>query len=99
MDGLEDTGWAEDSREPISLGSRREGSLVNIRAEIGLRCPLPRMTDSEITVIGPATGAILTGTPGEGDLGWPTGGARPGCGGGPRFDNVTKVWRSVRSNG
>jgi hypothetical protein len=44
------------------LGRRREGSLATIGAGIGLRYPLPGITDSGIIDIGPATGATFTGT-------------------------------------
>jgi hypothetical protein len=65
VDGLEETGGTEGARDPTSPSTRREGSLATIGAGIGLRYPLTSMTDSGLTVIGPATGATLAGTPGE----------------------------------
>jgi hypothetical protein len=65
VDGLEELGGTEGAGDPSSLGTHREGSFATIGAGIGLRYPLTSMTDSGLTVIGPATGAALTGTPGE----------------------------------
>jgi hypothetical protein len=92
VDGLEEVGGTEGAREPASLGRRQEGSLVKIHAGIGLRCPLTRTTNSGINVTRRATGAILTGTPGEE---W-TGVEQPEvhtqtAGEDSRVDDVTKV--------